>query len=173
MKKWRIRIVLFILAAVAVLLLARPAMNLWNNIQGFPTSSADDLKGYLRVYGASLEALSQNAGRPDYLTSQEGASLLHNIYQSSPSLRQIKYKEEGDIILSFAWTYDVEKNATLRYCPHGVAQIAQQWNIENAPSALQPDEEIRRDGLGINQEGYIRILCIQENWYFIESYLPT
>lgn len=69
-----------------------------------------------------------------------------------------------DIRYIFSWTYDIaEGGKYLYYANDGV--------LENSGYTFTDDAYI--DGLGINGKGYIKCTRLKENWFFVESMIPT
>lgn len=71
---------------------------------------------------------------------------------------------DDDICFVFSWSFDIPEGGSFLY-------FADDGILETLEFSFTEDTYI--DGLGLNEQGYIRCVRLKQNWFFVEYNIPT
>ena len=116
-----------------------------------PSSDPTKLTAYVNRHESELIAL---------------AAQYPNEYREISSLLGIKSVDTrlDDVCYGFSWSYWTPEGTKFLY-------YADDDMIESDGYTFS--DSAFTDGLGANGQGYIKCTKLKQNWYFIESYIPT
>lgn len=148
MKHSKTHIIVFI--SMAVICVA--AVILVICLSSAPSRNSASLSDYVYKHEASLIELT--AKYPDQYKKMNGYL----------GIEAIDTRGEACTCFIFPWTYYIaEGSSYLYYASDGVLEILD-YTVADTTYI---------DGLGINGQGYINCTMLKQNWFFVESYLPT
>ncbi len=117
-----------------------------------PSRDSASLSDYVYKHEASLIELT--AKYPDQYKKMNGYL----------GIEAIDTRGEACICFVYPWSYDIlEGSSYLYYSSNGILEI----------SGYSFTDTACINGLGINGQGYINCTMLKQNWFFVESYMPT
>ena len=137
---------------ISLVVVCAAAVLLMNHLSSVPSRDSASLSDYVYKHEASLIELIANY--PNQYRKLNGHL----------GIEAIDTREEACTCFIFPWSYDIaEGSSYLYYACDGVLEILD-YTVTDTTYI---------DGLGINGRGYINCTMLKQNWFFVESYLPT
>ena len=122
------------------------------DISRMPSRNTASLSDYIKKHESSLIELTTNY--PNQYKKLNGYL----------GIDAIDTRAEGHTDFVFPWSYDISEGSSyLIYTSSGILNVLGD-SISDTTCIY---------GLGINGKGYISCTKIKQNWFFVESYLPT